>query len=170
MNLSLSVQQIVDCSWTFGNYGCYGGWMSQVFDYVKIKGITIEENYPERNETFWEGKTGSCRQQKGEFRIRGYAYTSYKMYDCDSLTNMIQKRPVTVAVSTNWRFIFYRRGIFDHCDPVAGSSSVNHAMLLVGVVENAFQNYWVLKNSWGAMWGEGGFMKLDRYRDYGNQC
>ena len=39
-DLNLSTQQIVDCSWRFGNLGCVGGWMGQVFDYVKINGIT----------------------------------------------------------------------------------------------------------------------------------
>jgi cathepsin L len=153
----------------FGNYGCDGGWMGQVFDYVKLNGITTEEKYPTRNDTFFLGETGDCEQRKGEFRIRGYSYTSYKLYDCDSLTNMIQKRPVTVAVSVNWPFIFYHKGIFDSCDPIS-DIDINHALLLVGVVENSAFNYWIVKNSWGVTWGELGYMRLDRYKDYGNQC
>lgn len=74
-----------------------------------------------------------------------------------------------MAVSANWRFIYYHKGIFNQCDPILGVA-INHAMLLVGMVENAFNNYWILKNSWGVTWGEEGYMRLDRYRDYGNQC
>lgn len=82
---------------------------------------------------------------------------------------MIRKRPVTVAVSANYPFVFYYRGIFDNCDPIE-DININHAVLLVGVVQNSKENYWILKNSWSTYWGEEGYMRLDRYKDYGNQC
>lgn len=53
INVSLSIQQIVDCSWNFGNGGCQGGWMGNVFDFVKINGITTASSYPDREMTFW---------------------------------------------------------------------------------------------------------------------
>jgi hypothetical protein len=46
INISLSIQQIVDCSFGYGNYGCFGGWMGNVFDYVIVNGITLSKNYP----------------------------------------------------------------------------------------------------------------------------
>lgn len=46
IKVSLSIQQIVDCSFSFGNYGCQGGWMGKVFEYVIINGITLSQNYP----------------------------------------------------------------------------------------------------------------------------
>jgi len=39
LKVSLSIQQIVDCSNKFYNEGCYGGWMANVFDYAKINGL-----------------------------------------------------------------------------------------------------------------------------------
>jgi hypothetical protein len=82
INVTLSVQQMVDCTTGFGNLGCYGGWMGQVFEYVAVNGITTAINYPDRNETFSMGIPGICQQKKGEFRIRRFAYTSFKLYDC----------------------------------------------------------------------------------------
>lgn len=45
ISLKLSIQQIVDCSSNFGNYGCEGGWMGYVFDYVLVNGITMTKYY-----------------------------------------------------------------------------------------------------------------------------
>jgi len=51
-------------------------------------------------------------------------------------------------------FFYYKQGVFDgRC-----CSSVNHAMVLVGI--NTFEQYWILRNSWGENWGETGYMRV----------
>lgn len=57
--------------------------------------------------------------------------------------------------ATNWHL--YASGIFDNCD-----TKLNHAVFMVGVSEN----YWLIKNSWSASWGEQGFIRLKK----GNTC
>ena len=43
--MSLSEQQLMDCSWTFNNYGCDGGKVDRAFDYVSKNGLCAEKNY-----------------------------------------------------------------------------------------------------------------------------
>lgn len=45
--VSLSEQNLMDCSWKLGNKGCHGGYVSHAFEYVRQNGgINSEQDYP----------------------------------------------------------------------------------------------------------------------------
>ena len=48
--------------------------------------------------------------------------------------------------------------LFPCCRPAA--QSVNHAVLAVGYDSVSDVPFWIIKNSWGAGWGDEGFFKM----------
>lgn len=125
---------------------CNGGLMDNAFKYVKDHGILLEEQYP------YKGVKQTCSKNAGDFKISGYTDVT----NCNTLATAITGRPVSVAVdATNWSA--YKSGVFNNC-----ATKLNHGVLLVGVTDQ----YWRVKNSWAASWGESGFIRLAR----GNTC
>lgn len=57
----------------------------------------------------------------------------------------------------NWQF--YSNGVFNNCTDTV----INHYALVVGYEDSGT---WILKNSWGALWGEEGHIRLAS----GNTC
>jgi hypothetical protein len=39
---------------------------------------------------------------------------------------------------------------------------MNHALLIIGFGSDNGMDYWLVQNSWGTGWGQGGFAKIAR--------
>lgn len=141
-----SVQQVIDCSQSFGNNGCYNGRMDNTFNYAKAVGLNSWSSYP------YIGNLQNCKVSSGFFKVNG----SIAVSDCNSLANALTARPISVAVDGQ-NFQSYKTGIFKNC-----GTNLSLAVLLVGMTDT----YWTLKNSWGTTWGEKGYIRISR----GNTC
>ncbi len=143
----LSEQQLVDCSATYGNHGCNGGWPSSALNYVKDHGLTTEQSYP------YVARTNNCQKNGGEFSIKSVLPSP----GCNGLATGITSRPLSITVdASNWSQ--YKSGVFNNCQ-----GNINHAVLLVGTDA---AGVWKVKNSWGQGWGESGYIRLAA----GNTC
>ena len=49
-------------------------------------------------------------------------------------------------------------------DSTCNHNSINHAVTVVGYGEMVSKKYWKVRNSWGADWGENGYIFMDRER------
>lgn len=156
--LSLSEQQIVDCSQDQGNNGCNGGIMDFVFQYVSEKGICAEEGYTYVAEEQETCKAQTCLPVIPPGEVKGYNDVHPK--DTEALMEALAEGPVAVAIEADETvFQFYKSGVLTaHC-----GENLDHGVLAVGYGTNEKgEKFWKVKNSWGADWGDHGYIYLTR--------
>jgi cathepsin L len=153
--ISLSEQQLVDCSTAQGNEGCNGGLMDNAFEYViSNKGITTEASYPYT-------ATGPNTCQSGHnaaSKITGYCDVTPN--DEAALAAAVAVNPVAVAIEADQScFQFYSGGVMS--DKSCGTQ-LDHGVLAVGYGVSGGHKYWNVKNSWGTSWGLNGYIMLGK--------
>lgn len=155
--ISLSEQQLVDCAGAYNNFGCHGGLPSQAFEYIKYNGgLDTEDSYP------YQGVNGICHFKATNVGVNVLDSINITLGAEDELKDAVALvRPVSVAFEVINGFKLYKSGVYtsDHCGNTP--MDVNHAVLAVGYgVENGVP-YWLIKNSWGADWGDEGYFKME---------
>jgi len=160
-----SEQQFVDCDQDFGDKGCRGGLMDNAFTYLmQSKGACTEESYG------YHGKRDTCQIDTCEIGLPASDVTGFqdvKKKDIAALKEALSHGPVSVAVCAMTVFQFYFGGIVssDLC-----GAMLDHGVLAVGYGSEKGKNYWKVKNSWGANWGEHGYIRLDADKGGAGQC
>ncbi|MGH0141014.1 UNVERIFIED_CONTAM: hypothetical protein FKN15_055721 [Acipenser sinensis] len=140
--VSLSEQNLVDCSRAYGTYGCSGAWMADAYQYVLDNGgIESEANYPY---TAQDDQPCFYDSRRSAAKITGFKFLPAG--DEKALADAVATvGPITVTIdASNPSFQFYSSGIYDepHCD----GNNLNHAVLLVGYGTEGGQDYWIIKN------------------------
>jgi C1A family cysteine protease len=155
--ISLSEQMLVSCD--YSDYGCGGGLQSTAFDYIiKVGGIESEEYYPYKS---GDGGSFACQMNKKRFvaNISSWVQVTQDK-DEAKIAEYVQKNgPITIAINAT-PMQHYQKGIDNpsSCDP----EELNHAVLIVGFGSTDGTDYWIIKNSWGADWGEDGYYRIVR--------
>jgi cathepsin L len=163
--ISLSEQNLVDCSGKYGNNGCNGGLMDNAFQYIKDNGgIDTEQSYP------YEGIDDTCHFTKQNVGATDKGFVDIPQGDEDALKKAVASvGPVSVAIDASHEsFQFYSNGVYYEKD--CDSQQLDHGVLVVGygTDEETSQDYWLVKNSWGNSWGIEGYIKMARNKE--NHC
>ena len=166
--VSLSEQQLVDCSGKFHNQGCNGGLMDNAFEYIKANGgLDTEETYP------YHAHQEKCHFNKKSVGATVSGYVDVPSGDEEALKEAVATiGPVSVAIDvTEDKFMLYKDGIF--VDNTCSNQELNHGVLAVGYGTNTTtngkeQDFWIVKNSWGSSWGEDGYIRMAR--NLNNMC
>jgi len=153
--VSLSEQQLVDCD-TDGDSGCHGGMMDNAFTFLESHDSCTEESYP------YEAKDSTCRASTCTIGVPKGAITGFKDVaedDDQALMEAVAKQPIAVAIEADqMAFQLYNSGILTkEC-----GAKLDHGVLLVGYGTEDGVDYWKVKNSWGASWGEQGYVRIER--------
>jgi len=160
--VSLSEQNLVDCSTSYGNQGCNGGLMTDAMEYIiQNKGIDTESSYP------YTASDGTCHYNAANSAATLSSYTNVAQGDETDLLAKCVLGPVSVAIdASHSSFQFYSSGVY--YEPDCSSTELDHGVLAAGWGVEGGQDYWLVKNSWGASWGLSGFIKMARNRN--NNC
>ncbi|KAL1815758.1 hypothetical protein DCAR_0520270 [Daucus carota subsp. sativus] len=151
---SLSEQELVDCDRSYNN-GCEGGLMDYAYQFViKNKGIDTEDDYP------YQSRDTTCNKNKLKKHVVTIdGYIDVRENDEKELLAAVAAQPVSVGICGSERnFQLYSKGIFN--GPC--STSLDHAVLIVGYGSENGVDYWIVKNSWGKQWGMNGYMHMQR--------
>jgi len=162
--VSLSEQQLVDCSGRFGNQGCNGGLMDDAFKYIiSNNGLDTEADYP------YTARDGVCNTQKQAQKIATITgFTDVPANNEAQLIAAVTQQPVSVAIEADQSgFQFYKSGVFS--GPCG--TTLDHGVLAVGFNNDTpASGYWIVKNSWGTSWGMQGYIYMAQGKGIHGLC
>jgi len=160
--VEFSEQQLVDCDHN-GDMGCNGGLMDNAFGWIENNGgLCTEQDYS------YTARTGTCKQTCSV--VDGSAPTKFTDvgHTDNDLMAALAQQPVSVAIEADQQaFQLYHSGVLtQRC-----GTNLDHGVLAVGYGEENGTKFYKLKNSWGASWGDEGFIKIERgVSQRGGQC
>ena len=162
----LSEQFLISCN--VSGWDCSGGWTAHAYHYDTAGKSQTTIGAVQESAKPYKAANGTC----GPNYVKPYSLTGwqfitgseYTMPTVDQLKSAIYAYgPITAGVCAGLAWDSYSGGVFTIdetstcCDPVSDPCT-NHQIILVGW-DDAGQ-YWILRNSWGAGWGDGGYMYI----------
>eukprot|EP00238_Polyblepharides_amylifera_P002842 CAMPEP_0196584986 /NCGR_PEP_ID=MMETSP1081-20130531/49222_1 /TAXON_ID=36882 /ORGANISM="Pyramimonas amylifera, Strain CCMP720" /LENGTH=412 /DNA_ID=CAMNT_0041906385 /DNA_START=64 /DNA_END=1302 /DNA_ORIENTATION=+ len=151
----LSEQELTDCNW-LGSY-CDGGNVEEGFKWVTANGLGSLESYPYNNP---DHTNTTCKVHQAF--SRSASIDNYEMVPRgeEALRKALSISPVSIGVDAFAPdFMAYKSGIYDGVCK-RGIENLGHAVAAVGYGSENGVPYFVLRNSWTADWGEGGYIRI----------
>ena len=163
--MSLSEQEIVDCSWGFGDTkdapgGCDGSLSWRGIGYVvSAGGIARTRDYQ------YKGQDGYCRRNSTKRAAAFSGWARVPSLNETAVKEALYSRgPLAVSMDASHQSLrFYSSGVYAEPDCMYEANDLNHAVVLVGYGTSETEgDYWLIRNSWSDMWGDAGYMKISR--------
>jgi len=162
---SLSEQNLVDCDHECMTYegeqscdaGCDGGLQPNAYHYViATGGIDTESSYQ------YEGYDDTCRFSAASVGAKFSNWTMISQDEDQMAAYLVANGPIAIAADAEeWQFYF--GGVFY----IPCGTELDHGILIVGYgtetdIFDQTMPFWIIKNSWGADWGESGYIRVER--------
>jgi cathepsin L len=176
---NLSVQEVMSCTpnprHCGGAGGCQGATVELAMKWVKKNGLTLSKAYPLNQDHQYAPQTCPCMDTcKNNFiqakrpKVQVQKWRQLPKNKFAPLLRAVTKGPVAISVGTDgWQD--YDGGVLS-CSPQP-NTVIGHAVLLVGYGQlGNGKRYWKVRNSWGANWGENGYVRLLMRHDEHRFC
>jgi len=161
----LSEQQILDCTPNTndcgGQGGCEGGTPEIAYEkIIELGGLSTEWQYP--YVSYW-GTDKTCYFNASVTKpvavVKNYTVLPSNDY-LSVITALANVGPLAINVDAMaWQG--YEVGVFSGCN--ANTTDIDHVVQLVGYgTDSLHGDYWLVRNSWTPLWGEGGYIRLAR--------
>jgi len=161
-----SKQDVVSCSKI--SEGCDGG-----FSYLIAGRYAMEQGMADQSCNDYTASDSECNTDADCLRtyvseygyVGGYYGASNELLMMEEL---VKNGPIAVAFMVHDDFHSYAGGIYHHVDSVKSDFDPyfesNHAVTMVGygIEAETGEKYWIVKNSWGRLWGEYGYFRIRR--------
>uniref|UniRef100_A0A8C2TW15 Cathepsin S n=1 Tax=Coturnix japonica TaxID=93934 RepID=A0A8C2TW15_COTJA len=117
--------------------------------------------------TFMAPSNGTCQYNVSTRAATCSKYVELPYADEAALKDAVANvGPISVAIdAAQPTFFLYRSGVYD--DPLC-TQEVNHGVLVVGYGTLNEKDFWLVKNSWGERFGDGGYIRMAR--NHSNHC
>lgn len=152
-DIDLSEQFAVSCL----PGSCSGGVPEAVLAQLTMAGIPDEACFP------YTGREVACNYRCQDWQQRALAISSWTwtippLGDGDiAVKGHLQSGPTITAMAIYTDLWAYKSGVYEH---VYGEHEGFHIVALVGWNDN--HDSWIVKNSWGTEWGDGGYLEIKR--------
>lgn len=128
--------------------------MDAAMTWAVMNPLELEAAYPYTSGT--TGKDGTCDYVKSMGKSVVKSHTNVRHDSQAQLDAAATKQPVSVAVEADKSvFQHYTGGVLNS---ILCGHKLDHGVLVVGYAEN----YYIVKNSWGATWGDEGYLKIGK--------
>ena len=121
-------------------------------------GVVTDSCYPYASGT--TGKKTMCSMTctgSGAFKpYKALPFSSYTSID-DIQMALYTGGPIETGFLVFEDFMSYKSGIYVH---KTGAQVGGHAVKIIGWGTEGGVNYWIVANSWGPDWGEGGYFRI----------
>jgi C1A family cysteine protease len=154
--LDLSEEQLLSCT---PNSSCGGGNICQALNVEQSHGQTLDAYQP------YTAKVQACNASlPTAARVRSWAFLgpdggSPQVYEIKEA--LLRYGGIIVTIHAGGAFSAYKGGVFGVNGKGCTTEKTNHVVVIVGWGRDAQgHDYWIVRNSWGADWGEGGYIRI----------
>lgn len=159
-------RSIIKSIYNSNSISCYSDSSSkQIYSLYKylIKYQTTQINTLEN--FLYKTVNDKCKLINNITSLNTHKYTSINSGDEYDMEYALQKiGPLSALVHTNLDWQLYDNGIYNPSNTTCSNdiSKHDHGVIIIGYGTEKGLDYWIIRNSWGADWGENGHMRLIR--------